>query len=109
MVTPAGSECRYYYEDFHRGRNRQECRLIGSAEWHPKDCQRCPVPAILRANADPNLRLEGTIKRGFLGIGRQVVVTAWCARHDTPIDDPFVGCRACAEERPGMSLFFSEE
>ena len=28
MRTPAGKECRFYYQDYNRGRNVQECRLI---------------------------------------------------------------------------------
>ena len=36
MRTPAGSQCPYYFEDFHRGRNRQECRLIDQT---PRGCK----------------------------------------------------------------------
>ncbi len=28
MINPAGQECRFYYQDFHRGRSEQECRLV---------------------------------------------------------------------------------
>lgn len=113
MRTPAGRECKFYYEDFHRGRSRQECRLIkaqsGSGRWHPRDCERCPVPDILQANASPHLQLEAEIKPGILGIGRHVSVRAWCAKHGTEIEDPYVGCLKCAAERPGLGLFFSHE
>lgn len=107
MKTPAGRECHHYYEDFHRGRNRQECRLLlhasRQAAWRPTDCARCPVPDILWANASPNLRLAATINTGFFGIGRHVSVTAMCKKHDTIIEDPFVGCRQCAQERPTLA------
>lgn len=109
MKTPAGKECPEYYADFHRGRNIQECRLAKrnprSAPWHPGDCARCPVPAILQANASENLRLTLTIKPGFLGLGRSLNVTATCAKHEVPIEDPYVGCPACNAERPGLALF----
>ncbi len=107
MKTPAGKECHYYYEDFHRGRNRQECRLLlhvsRQTAWRPSDCNRCPVPDILWANASPDLRLTATIDNGFFGIGRHVRVTAICSKHDTVIDDPFLGCRQCAKERPTLA------
>src|SRR5215813_14880207 len=109
MRTPAGKECPQYYEDFHRGRNIQECRLAernpASARWQPNDCSRCPVPEILRANASPYMRLKLTIKPGFLGIGRHNEVEAFCERHNIPIQDPFVGCPKCNAERPGFEDF----
>ena len=74
MVTPAGTECAHYYEDYHRGREVQECRLVranpASELWQTKDCARCPVPGILRANGNPDMVLTLTIKRGPLGIGQ---------------------------------------
>ena len=112
MKTPAGTDCDYYYEDFHRGRSRQECRLARrnaeSAAWQPSDCEGCPVPEILWANASPNLILRLTIKPGVLGIGRRNVVEAACRKHDVPIEDPVVGCPQCAAERPGLDIFFKE-
>jgi hypothetical protein len=39
MRTPAGKECRFYYADYHRGSQKQECRLIArnpdGGRWHP--------------------------------------------------------------------------
>jgi len=108
MRTPDGKDCNFYYEDFHRGRDKQECRAHKapqSAGWQPKDCEKCPVPAILKANASPHLELEIHIRRGFLGFGNKTTVNAWCKRHDVTIPDPHVGCPKCNEERPGLSLF----
>lgn len=109
MRTPAGKECPHYYEDFHRGRHVQECRLIKGnhelAPWQPKDCARCPVPEILRANASPSMRLKLTIKPGFLGIGRQLKVEAWCDIHEIPIKNPYVGCPLCAEDNQRLKIF----
>jgi len=108
MRTPAGKECVFYYEDFHRGRSVQECRIPKSEEsaiWQPRDCAKCPVPAILLANASPHLELIATIKAGFLGFGRKVIVSAHCAKHHIPIEDPYTGCLQCNQERPGLSIF----
>ncbi|HRE48101.1 MAG TPA: hypothetical protein PLD47_10280 [Aggregatilineales bacterium] len=110
MKTPAGKECPHYYADFHRQRSKQECRLAkrnpASAAWKPGDCVRCAVPDILRANASPHLNLTLTIRPGIVfGIGRAVVVTAHCEKHQVAVADAFVGCPQCNEERPGFDLF----
>jgi hypothetical protein len=110
MRTPAGSECSYYYEDFHRGRNTQECRIPKapkSAAWRPEYCAKCPVPRILLANASATMELTLNIKQTFLGFGRKMEVMAHCLRHDIPIADPYVGCEQCNKERPGLDLFKS--
>jgi hypothetical protein len=112
MITPAGIECRFYYEDFYRGNSEQECRLIEknprSAPWEPKDCSNCPVPEILMANSSPDLILEGSIKKGVLGMGRRVEVTAFCSRHLIDVDKPEVGCPQCAIEKPGFQELFGK-
>jgi hypothetical protein len=109
MKTPAGKECRHYYADFNRGRHLQECRLAkenpASMPWRPVDCSRCPVPDILNANASPYLELALTIRSRWLGMGRQPIVTAACARHKIDIRDPYVGCTKCNEDRPALDLF----
>ena len=110
MINPAGQECRFYYQDYHRGRNEQECRLIisnlNSAEWKPNDCTECPVPEILRANNSPNLVLQATVKKGVLGFNRSVKVTAFCSRHLIDVSKPQVGCPECAKEKPGLQELF---
>ena len=113
MRTPAGKECRFYYANFHRGHSDQECRLIEanprSPRWRPEDCFKCPVPEILAANSNPNLVLEGTVRKGVLGFGRHVEVAAFCSRHLVEVDEPRVGCRQCALERPGIQQLFDNE
>ncbi len=114
METPAGQECRFYFENFHRGRSVQECRLIQSnprsPEWRPEDCFHCPVPEILQANSSPHLVLEGTVKKGFLGlVGRRVEVEAFCSRHLVDVPEPRVGCRRCAMEKPGIEELFDDK
>lgn len=110
MKTPAGTDCKYYYQDFMRGRSQQECRLVrynpNSANWKPKDCAACPVPKILANNFSPDLVLEGKIKKGVLGFGRKTEVRAFCSRHIRDITNPVVGCMACAKERPGLQDLF---
>ncbi|GAB4510443.1 MAG: hypothetical protein OHK0046_07270 [Anaerolineae bacterium] len=108
MRTPAGKECRHYYEDFHRGRNIQECRLIKanmeSLPWRPVDCSKCPVPDILNANASPLLTLKLTIKSGFLGFGRRNIVEAFCRNEPIPLEEAYTGCDR-GGNRPGLDLF----
>lgn len=112
MLTPAGKECRFYYQDYHRGHSVQECRLIQansrSPHWQPRDCSYCPVPDILRANSNPNLVLEGMVKTGLLGFGRRVEVKAFCSRHLVDVEVPEVGCPQCASERPGLQELFDK-
>jgi hypothetical protein len=111
MITPAGAECRYYYADYFRGRERQECRLLAqnplSEPWRPDFCKTCPVPGILRANACPNLVLEGRVEKRLLGLRKQVAVTAVCSKYLVDVPEPHVGCGHCHEERPGAVLFDS--
>jgi hypothetical protein len=113
LKTPAGKECRFYYQNFHRGRSDQECRLIQansrSPEWRPKDCFNCPVPDILRANSSPDLVLEGTVRKGFLGLNRRVEVMAFCSRHLIDVPRPEIGCPRCAAERPGLGSLFGQK
>jgi len=109
MRTPAGKECKHYYEDYNRGRNIKECRLVkenpDSLPWRPSDCARCPVPDILNANASADLALTLRIDNRFLGLQRTYTVTASCIKHGIPIDDPYIGCPHCNAERPGLDLF----
>ncbi|MFC2029781.1 hypothetical protein ACFLWA_03525 [Chloroflexota bacterium] len=108
MITPAGVECRYYYEDYYRGREQQECRLIAqnpqSDRWRPDLCKNCPVPGILRANGSPHLVLEGQVEKRFFGLRKQVAVTAVCSKHLVEVPKPHVGCRRCLEESPGAEI-----
>ncbi|MBI5929274.1 MAG: hypothetical protein HY862_08195 [Chloroflexi bacterium] len=108
MRTPDGRECAFYYTDYFRGREVEECRVGKSdlsADWKPQYCAKCPVPEILRANASPYLKMQLTIKQTLLGFGRKMDIRAWCDRHDIPIKDPYIGCPKCNEERPGLKLF----
>jgi hypothetical protein len=97
MRTPAGKECRYYYQDFHRGRSIQECRLLArssdSLPWEPKACQICPVPDILRANGCPHMQLRARLVRRWFR--RRMEVSAYCTDQQVEVADPYVGCGHC--------------
>ena len=99
MRTPIGAECPYYYGDFHRGRQIEECRLLGPGDgahnWRSALCGRCPVPRFVLANACPDLRLHGQVAAGFLGLGRGMRITATCQRSGGPVERPEIGCGLC--------------
>lgn len=99
MRTPYGQECQYFYGDYYRGKNHEECRLLGSevssSKWTPKLCKSCPVPSILQANACPNMILEGKIKQGFLNLNKNMQVSAFCTQTKTIVREPHVGCGSC--------------
>jgi hypothetical protein len=101
MRTPADKECRFYYEDFNRGREIQECRLIArnrdSEPWAPGLCFTCPMPDIQRSNACPNLKVEGRVERRLLGFKKEVVVEGWCSEYFCEVENPQVGCGHCHE------------
>lgn len=101
MKTPAGFECRYFYANYYRGRNQQECRLVGanpaSERWVPGLCQRCPVPGILRANACRHLLLEGRVVKTWGGLGRRMVINAACTKTLVDVANPATGCGHCHE------------
>src|SRR3989304_3874305 len=96
MRTPSGADCKFYYADFNRGRNTQECRLPrrddDAERWSPDLCKSCPVPRLLLANACPHLALNGQISKGFLGFNRKMTVAASCSKIGGLVSGP--GIRA---------------
>jgi hypothetical protein len=94
--------CRYFYGDYFRGKNREECRLVGAnpnnaRPWRRKLCDSCPVPALLLTSNCGDLLLEGEVRRKLLRDG--VAVTfAVCAKHLVELSDPRF-CPHCAAER----------
>lgn len=99
MRTPAGFECPYFYGNYFRGRNTEECRLIGNVappnHWTRDLCKHCPVPGILRANACPNMVLKAKVSAGIFGHFRKVQVSAFCTRTNQPVAEPEIGCGQC--------------
>lgn len=98
MRTPAGTECSYFYGDYYRGRNREECHLLQAAgqRWTPNLCKTCPVPGIQRANACEHLQLTARLHRPLAAaFQRRVQITAWCEKTQHPVYEPHVGCGEC--------------
>ena len=108
MITPAGKECPWYYQDFHRGRAIQECRLIektpDGGSYSPSLCGSCAVPGIIMANACENLVLEARASRGILGIGKRVNISAFCTRSHEDVPEPQIGCGQCHTDFPTFEI-----
>ena len=99
MKTPAGKECHYFYGDYFRGRNHEECRLLAEANppqsWTPDLCFTCPVPGILQANACTHMTLAGFVYRPFFILKPRVRVTAYCTKTQQDVAEPHIGCGEC--------------
>ncbi len=99
MRTPAGVECPYFYGDYYRGKNIEECRLLGKQpppnNWTPDLCASCPVPGIKRANSCEFMQLTPTIKKKFGLFKRYVSVKAFCIKSGKSVAEPHVGCGLC--------------
>jgi hypothetical protein len=101
MKTPAGTECSFFFGDYYRGKNREECRLIGNApppgRWTKDLCKTCPVPAIQRANSCSDMQLTAKVTRQLLGWIKRVEVKSYCIKTNRQVDDPHIGCGRCHE------------
>ncbi len=98
MRTPAGKECKYFYGDYFRGRNTEECRLLKASRqrWSRDLCQTCPVPGILQANACEFLQLHGEVTRPASALfQRRVHITAYCEKVQRAVAEPHIGCGEC--------------
>ncbi len=98
MKTPAGHECPYFYSDYHRGRNTEECRALKAArqKWTPDLCKTCAVPAITRANACQSLKLRATVVRPWRALlQRRVQIAAHCEKSQRDVPEPQIGCGEC--------------
>ena len=106
MPTPVN--CRYFYGDYFRGRNHEECRLLeespnNSRPWRRKLCDSCPVPELLITSNCRDLALEADVKRSFLR-ERVVVTFAICTKHLAQLDDP-LNCEQCRDEQSSSGGF----
>ena len=99
MHTPAGKECKYFYGDYYRGRDHEECRLLNAANppllWQRELCMTCPVPEIQLANSCPNMDLQPEIYRPFPFLKTQVRVRTVCSKTGLRDFDPHTGCGQC--------------
>ncbi len=95
MRTPAGSECPHFYGDYHRGREREECRLLPD-NWSADLCATCPVPGIVRANACKDMRLDASVTRTVFNLfQRRVEIRAYCEKTNRDVAQPEIGCGEC--------------
>jgi hypothetical protein len=99
MKTPAGSECSFFYGDYHRGREIEECRLLKNStppqRWEPRLCFTCPVPGIQRANACEHMQLSAEVVRPFFVLPRKVKISAYCTKSNRAVSEPHIGCGEC--------------
>ncbi len=98
MRTPAGKECKFFYGDYFRGRNVEECRLLQAPgqRWTADLCKTCPVPEVLQANACEFLQLHGSVSRPFSALfQRRVQITAFCEKVHRSVAEPHIGCGEC--------------
>ena len=109
MRTPYGQECRYFFGDYFRGRNFEECRLITDSNskknWSTKFCKTCPVPGILHANSCRHMQLSGVVKKDF-GFIKRMHVTASCDKSKSIVKEPHIGCGQC---HPLPEIFLEEK
>lgn len=95
MRNPAGSECKYFYGNYHRGQHQEECRLLETG-WTADLCRSCPVPAISRANGCEHMRLRPRIERSWrTGFQRRVRITTYCIKSERSDFDAYRGCGEC--------------
>jgi hypothetical protein len=99
MRTPAGKECRYFYGDYFRGRDHEECRLLQLASpslpWKPSLCSTCPVPEILLANACQSMQLIPRLTRPFPFLAQTVTIQTFCTKTRRRGFDAHIGCGEC--------------
>ncbi|MCU0484915.1 MAG: hypothetical protein MUC85_02275 [Anaerolineales bacterium] len=99
MRTPAGQECPFFYGDYFRGREKEECRLLAAASpplpWKPALCTTCPVPGIARANACEFMILKPKLTRRFPFTQQQVSIRVFCQKTHRQDFDPHTGCGEC--------------
>ncbi len=102
MRTPAGNECPFFFGDYYRGRNREQCNLIGNVpaprNWKADLCKICQVPSIILANGCKNMTLSAEVQPGFLKVGRKVKVRAYCTKTHRDVQNPFIGCGECHDD-----------
>lgn len=97
MITPAGKECTFFYGDYFRGRENEECRLLEPAglEWTPVLCNTCPMPEIFQANGCENMRFSPEIKKPLFFMKPQVIISTSCVKCECEVEEPEIGCGLC--------------
>lgn len=97
MKVPDGRECKFFYGDYYRGRNFDECRALSNPEdkrtWNSSYCKSCPLPDYLRNNSCENLVYSVYLEK--ILIKKRIKVKAWCKQQHVAVRDPNVGCGNC--------------
>ncbi len=101
----SGVDCPYYYSDYLRGRETEECRLLASSPeatgtWRRALCRTCPVPGTIQQTECDHLVLEATIQRQWL-FQRVQITFSLCGESMEALPDP-LHCSACATSREWM-------
>ncbi len=104
MTTHKPVNCRYFYGDYFRGKEKEACRLLESTPgsrtaWKRKLCDTCPIPELLLTSSCRDLLLEGKVTKSFLR-ERVAVSFAICVTHMLDLDDP-AHCPQCEAEWKG--------
>lgn len=97
MKTPSGRDCGYFYGDYFRGKNLEECRLLKEfgLVWQASYCQSCPIPEIVQANACENMQFTPTLKRPLPLMKKQVQIDTFCTKCNCQVKTPHIGCGKC--------------
>lgn len=97
MQTPAGKECKYFYGNYFRGRNHEECRLLIShdQEWRPQFCAICKIPEITRANACENMKFTPNVYRPMFILKPKLSIDIFCNKCECNVNNPIIGCGQC--------------
>jgi hypothetical protein len=98
MRTPVGIECKYFFGDYYRGRNVEECQLLKASgeKWTADLCKTCPVPGITRANSCEFMALRATVARPVsAAFQKRVQVSAFCEKTQRDVKEPHIGCGEC--------------
>ena len=95
-------DCAYYYYDFHRGWEKESCRLLDSSPdpggtWQRSLCNTCPVPGLLAKTNCQHLVLEGKVTRPLFRTKVQVSF-AMCSNSLEELSSPDQ-CSACSQSQ----------
>jgi hypothetical protein len=97
MILPDGRDCKFFYANYYRGRNFEECRALTSQEdkreWKIAFCDACPLPDYLRNNSCENIVYSVFVAKSLFK--KKIKVKAWCQLVHEPVDDPNIGCGHC--------------
>jgi hypothetical protein len=97
---PKPVNCRYFYGDYFRGKEVEECRLLAAnaknqRPWRRSLCDSCPVPEVVISSNCRHLLLEAEVGRAWLRDRVQITFAA-CQKHMQELADAHF-CPECAK------------